>query len=42
MGLYFVDSLVDQFGGDVRVEDNEPAGAVFEVELQKATDDAPQ
>jgi PAS domain S-box-containing protein len=33
MGLYFVDTLVDQYGGDVRIEDNDPDGAVFVVEL---------
>ncbi|MDR5656578.1 PAS domain-containing sensor histidine kinase [Halodesulfurarchaeum sp. HSR-GB] len=33
IGLYLVENLVTQFGGDVWVEDNEPRGAVFVVEL---------
>jgi signal transduction histidine kinase len=33
LGLYLVQTLVDRYGGDVRVEDNEPTGAVFVVEL---------
>lgn len=33
IGLYLVDSLVESFGGEVWVEDNEPEGAVFVVEL---------
>jgi PAS domain S-box-containing protein len=36
IGLYLVQTLVDQYGGDVRVEDNEPAGAVVTVTLPKA------
>jgi PAS domain S-box-containing protein len=36
IGLYLVESLVRQFGGDVWVEDNEPRGAVFVVELHLA------
>jgi PAS domain S-box-containing protein len=36
IGLYLVETLVDAYGGDVWVEDNEPEGAVFVVELQKA------
>ncbi len=35
IGLYLVDTLVQAFGGTIRVEDNEP-GAVFAVELQRA------
>ncbi|AGN02432.1 PAS domain S-box [Salinarchaeum sp. Harcht-Bsk1] len=35
IGLYLVQTLVDQYGGDVRVEDNEPEGAVFTVTLPK-------
>jgi PAS domain S-box-containing protein len=35
VGLYLVHTLVEQFGGGVRVEDNEPTGAVFVVELPK-------
>lgn len=33
LGLYLVETLVDRYGGDVWVEDNEPEGAVFVVEL---------
>ncbi|MWV41877.1 PAS domain S-box protein [Natrialba sp. INN-245] len=36
IGLYLVETLVDRYGGDVWVEDNEPEGAVFVVELQRA------
>ncbi|EMA62333.1 signal-transducing histidine kinase [Halorubrum kocurii JCM 14978] len=33
VGLYLVKTLVDKYGGDVWVEDNEPTGSVFVVEL---------
>lgn len=33
LGLYLVQSLVDAYGGDVWVEDNDPEGAVFVVRL---------
>jgi len=33
LGLYLVDTLVDSYGGSVRVEDNDPTGAAFVVEL---------
>jgi PAS domain S-box-containing protein len=33
MGLYLVSTLVEMYGGEVWVEDNEPTGAVFCVEL---------
>jgi len=36
IGLYLVDTLVDRYGGDIRVEDNDPRGAVFVVELPLA------
>ena len=36
LGLYLVDTLVDRYGGEVRVEDNDPDGSVFVVELQRA------
>lgn len=35
IGLYLVHTLTDQFGGKVWVEDNEPKGTVFIVELPK-------
>jgi PAS domain S-box-containing protein len=36
IGLYLVETLVEAYGGAVRVEDNEPEGAVFVVELPRA------
>ncbi|WP_276260687.1 two-component system sensor histidine kinase NtrB [Haloglomus litoreum] len=36
IGLYLVQSLVDSYGGDVWIEDNDPDGAVFVIELQRA------
>ncbi|MFW5938329.1 MAG: PAS domain-containing sensor histidine kinase, partial [Halanaeroarchaeum sp.] len=33
LGLYLVQTLVDRYGGEVWVEDNDPNGAVFFVEL---------
>jgi signal transduction histidine kinase len=33
LGLYLVDTLVDRYDGDVHIEDNEPEGAVFIVEI---------
>lgn len=35
-GLYFVDTMVSTYGGDVHVEDNDPTGAVFVIELPAA------
>jgi len=32
-GLFFVDSMVSEYGGDVRVQDNDPQGAEFVIEL---------
>jgi PAS domain S-box-containing protein len=37
LGLYLVETLVDRYGGAVWVEDNEPAGSVFIVELPRAS-----
>ncbi|MGM0397811.1 MAG: PAS domain S-box protein [Halobacteriota archaeon] len=40
LGLYLVKTLVEGYGGDVWVEDNDPEGAVFVVELPtERTDD---
>ncbi|XGI84024.1 PAS domain S-box protein [Halorutilales archaeon Cl-col2-1] len=39
MGLYLVHTLVESYGGEVWVEDNEPEGAVFVVELPRTTSD---
>lgn len=36
IGLYLVHTLIDHFEGDVWIEDNDPEGAVFVIELQKA------
>jgi len=36
LGLYLVQSLVDHYGGDVWIEDNEPRGTVVVVELPVA------
>ena len=36
IGLHLVHTLVEQYGGEVWVEDNKPRGAVFVVELPKA------
>ncbi|QLD86086.1 PAS domain S-box protein [Natronomonas halophila] len=39
-GLFFVDAMVDAYGGDIHIEDNDP-GAAFVIDLQRAdtTDD---
>jgi PAS domain S-box-containing protein len=39
MGLYLVQTLTESAGGSVHVEDNDPEGAVFVVELQRAEHD---
>jgi PAS domain S-box-containing protein len=36
LGLYLVESLVDQYGGEVWIESNDPRGTVVVVELQVA------
>lgn len=38
LGLYLVQSLIDHYGGDVWIEDNEPRGTVVVVELPIAED----
>ncbi|AXG06167.1 PAS domain S-box protein [Haloplanus rubicundus] len=38
LGLYLVQSLVDQYGGEVWIEDNEPRGTVVVVELPISVD----
>ncbi len=40
VGLYLAHTLVDQYGGEIWVEDNEPQGAVFVVELPTAPETA--
>ena len=40
LGLYLVDTLVGRYDGDVRVEDNDPEGTVFTVELPRATSES--
>lgn len=37
MGLYLVQTLVEQYDGDVRVADNDPTGSVFSVTLPRAS-----
>jgi PAS domain S-box-containing protein len=37
LGLYLVRTLVNRYGGTVRVEDNDPDGSVFVVELPPAS-----
>ncbi|WP_227131121.1 PAS domain-containing protein [Halorubellus salinus] len=39
VGLFLVDRLVDEFDGSVHVEDNDPSGAIFVVELPRWTAD---
>ncbi|ADE03864.1 histidine kinase N-terminal 7TM domain-containing protein [Haloferax volcanii] len=39
-GLYLVDTIVSNFGGAVHIEDNEPRGSVFVIELPLATVEA--
>ena len=34
IGLYLVQSLVERYGGAVWIEDNEPEGSVFVVEMR--------
>jgi signal transduction histidine kinase len=36
VGLYLVETLVDRYGGDIWVENNDPRGAVFAVRLCRA------
>ena len=36
LGLYLVDELVSQYGGDVRATENDPRGTVFSIELNRA------
>ena len=36
VGLYLVDELLDVYGGDVEVRDNDPQGTVFSVTLRRA------
>jgi signal transduction histidine kinase len=36
IGLHLVDTLVNMFGGGVRIDDNEPEGSVFRIDLPRA------
>jgi signal transduction histidine kinase len=36
LGLYLVERLLEDFGGSITVSDDEPRGAVFEIELPVA------
>jgi signal transduction histidine kinase len=40
VGLYLVRTLIDAYGGDVWIDDNEPTGAVVGLTLPKAAGDA--
>ena len=40
IGLYLVNMLVERYGGEIRVTDNEPEGAVFRLTLPKVERDA--
>lgn len=40
-GLFFVDQMVAEYGGTVRVEDNDPRGAEFVIELPAGVTDSP-
>ncbi|WP_135366113.1 sensor histidine kinase [Halosimplex halophilum] len=33
-GLFFVDTMIDEYGGSIHVEDNDPTGAVFVITLR--------
>jgi signal transduction histidine kinase len=37
VGLYLVQTLVTRYGGDIWIEDNDPAGSVFIVRLPRAS-----
>jgi len=37
IGLYLTETLVAEYGGDIRIEDNEPKGTVVEIELPVAS-----
>lgn len=39
LGLYLVRTLVDGYGGDVWIEDNEPTGTVVSIQLRRADGD---
>lgn len=39
IGLYLVETLVTEFNGDIWIEDNEPTGSIFCVELPRVTED---
>ncbi|MFW5965257.1 MAG: sensor histidine kinase [Halodesulfurarchaeum sp.] len=41
IGLYLVHTLIETYGGDVWIADNDPEGAVFVVELRVAGDSTP-
>ena len=36
LGLYLVETLIDRYGGTVKLTDNDPEGSVFTVELKRA------
>ncbi|MFB6205536.1 MAG: ATP-binding protein [Haloglomus sp.] len=36
-GLFFVDTMVEKYGGEITIEDNDPEGAVFVIRLAAAS-----
>lgn len=39
IGLYLVHTLIDQYNGEVWIEDNEPSFTIFNVQLRRAKTD---
>ncbi|WP_137291663.1 sensor histidine kinase [Natronorubrum halophilum] len=40
LGLYLVETLIDRYNGDIWVEENDPRGATFVIELNRYTEPA--
>ncbi|WP_121744716.1 sensor histidine kinase [Natronorubrum halophilum] len=40
LGLYLVETLIDRYNGDIWVEENDPRGATFVIELDRYTEPA--
>lgn len=38
VGLYLTGFVIELYGGDVRIDDNDPKGSVFRVELPRSTE----
>lgn len=41
IGLYLVQTIITEFGGTVHIEDNDPRGAIFVIELPRTNDRQP-